>query len=366
VLIAALYPSSSFSFPVYLTSNGTTLVNSAFGSNVVLGPDAGGQVLASALLNATSGIALNSTLLNEPLVQGLLTTVSTLSVQLATLLPPSCNASGGAVLWNGASWACTCIPGWSGTSCGIPPAFGGRCLSTTHFWPLNMTFPATDIITNAQSAVLSGTVTYTNSSYVQAILFDGQTTGIVLPSVPISLASIPFSFSLWLLDLARTGAPIFSYGRNSFAAYGNMGSSNVVSFSYDGSIFGTCPSWSFNMLNDALYSSRFPNSGQWNHLVVTVGGTANNARVNVYLNGKTPFNAPSSSTYRGFSVSSYQNLAYCANNVDGLWTTPGQVAFGFSAYPYVGSFSGSITGFQTFNTELSAAAVANLTLGLPC
>ena len=111
VFIVALCPRSSFAFPVYLTSNGTTLVNSAFGSNVVLGPDAGGQVLASALLNATSGIALNSTLLNEPLVQGLL-------AQISTLTPPNCSPPGGAQLsYNNGVWTCLCNVGWSGSSC---------------------------------------------------------------------------------------------------------------------------------------------------------------------------------------------------------------------------------------------------------
>ena len=135
VFIVALCPRSSFAFPVYLTSNGTTLVNSAFGSNVVLGPDAGGQVLASALLNATNGIALNSTLLNEPLVQSLISSVSLLTAQLtaqqssiATLTsrlnnvtPPSCGPPGGDRLTfvNG-SWVCVCKEGFTANDCSIP------------------------------------------------------------------------------------------------------------------------------------------------------------------------------------------------------------------------------------------------------
>ena len=50
-----------------------------------------------------------------PLDQGLAT--------LPSLTPPACTVPGGDKLqYDGVSWMCVCLPGWSGVSCSIPPS----------------------------------------------------------------------------------------------------------------------------------------------------------------------------------------------------------------------------------------------------
>ena len=44
-LFLVYFAQPTFAFPVYVASNGTTVVNSAFGSDLVLSPDAGGACI---------------------------------------------------------------------------------------------------------------------------------------------------------------------------------------------------------------------------------------------------------------------------------------------------------------------------------
>ena len=83
LVAAALH--CALAFPVYVASNGTAVVTSAFGTDVVLAPDAGGAIRANAALNAAAGVLLNGTLLNEPLVVSLVASLASIGTQLATL-----------------------------------------------------------------------------------------------------------------------------------------------------------------------------------------------------------------------------------------------------------------------------------------
>ena len=171
---------ASTAFPVYVAPNGTTVLNSAFGSNLVLGPDAGGangcacmtfnhfqlerkhvrsRPCSAGQIVASTGILLNSTLLNDAVIQGLLSQVRQLQAQLA----PNCTSLGGSLQRNGVSWACVCNPGWSGSDCSIPPAFGATCSSTTNHWPLNSTIPTTDVVGGANAVTTGSPVAFSNS-----------------------------------------------------------------------------------------------------------------------------------------------------------------------------------------------------------
>jgi hypothetical protein len=102
VLLAAVCRSAS-AFPVYASANGTVLVASAFGGDVVFAPSAGGalekrsalycapyprrspaagSVVARGLLHATNGLQLNGTKLDETLLSGLAAVVAGLAEQL--------------------------------------------------------------------------------------------------------------------------------------------------------------------------------------------------------------------------------------------------------------------------------------------
>ena len=61
-------------FPTFSSSNGTAVVTSAFGGDVVLAPDATGTVVARSLLNAEGGIVFNTTRLDEAVLSSLLST----------------------------------------------------------------------------------------------------------------------------------------------------------------------------------------------------------------------------------------------------------------------------------------------------
>ena len=112
-------------YPLYISANGSVVLTSAFGGNLTLRPKDGGAVVASSLISAQGGVALNNTLLTEQLISGLLSTSATLAervVQLeqAIALPPACLPPGGAALqFNGTNWTCACNHGWVGTSCTV-------------------------------------------------------------------------------------------------------------------------------------------------------------------------------------------------------------------------------------------------------
>ena len=65
-------------YPLYVSANGTALLRSAYGGDLVLRPDTGGAIVASSVLQAQGGIALNNTLLAE-------STITTLQSQVAGL-----------------------------------------------------------------------------------------------------------------------------------------------------------------------------------------------------------------------------------------------------------------------------------------
>lgn len=73
-------------FPVFFTANGSAIVTSAQGANVVLQPDGAGAVVTRALLQANAGVQLNATVLNEAVLSGLLTLAQTQSATLAQLV----------------------------------------------------------------------------------------------------------------------------------------------------------------------------------------------------------------------------------------------------------------------------------------
>ena len=150
VLFLALAGRNACAYPLYVSANGTALLRSAYGGDVVLRPDAGGAVVASSVLLANGGIALNNTLLAESTITTLQAQVgslqasvaqldvgignlsdvfvSALATQQATIAsllaqqPPVCTSPGGdRLLYNGTVWECVCVAGWSGASCTVPP-----------------------------------------------------------------------------------------------------------------------------------------------------------------------------------------------------------------------------------------------------
>ena len=134
VLIAA-------AFPLYYSSNGTAMLSSAQGADVVLQPDAGGMIAATALFSAQAGIMLNGTLLNEAYLASIAADVSALSAmntsgvsalvaQYASLAPiqlsgpPECGPPGGDRLqYVNGSWVCVCASGWAGIDCSVAPLY---------------------------------------------------------------------------------------------------------------------------------------------------------------------------------------------------------------------------------------------------
>ena len=156
---------SASAFPLYYSSNGTAMLSSAQGADVVLQPDAGGMIAATALFSAQAGIMLNGTLLNEAYLAAIaadvgalaalnisalasnLTTlaaslsgvsdVSALVAQYASLAPvqlsgpPECGPPGGDRLqYVNGSWVCLCLLGWLRNRY-------GRCtvLGLQRIWP---------------------------------------------------------------------------------------------------------------------------------------------------------------------------------------------------------------------------------------
>jgi hypothetical protein len=96
----------SSAFPVYVASNGTTVVSAAFGSDLVLSADSGGKITTDLPIRSTAGVLLNNTLVTES--------------YLLALVPPSCTSPGGMLQYSNATgWVCACKSGWSGTSCSV-------------------------------------------------------------------------------------------------------------------------------------------------------------------------------------------------------------------------------------------------------
>ena len=73
-------------FPVFFTANGSAVVTSAHGADVVLQPDGAGSVVTRALLQATAGVQLNATTLNEAVLSNLLALAQAQSATLAQLV----------------------------------------------------------------------------------------------------------------------------------------------------------------------------------------------------------------------------------------------------------------------------------------
>jgi hypothetical protein len=132
-------------FPLFYGANGSALLTSVRGGDVVLQPDAGGAVVATSLVRvsgAGAGVMLNSTLLDEAFVAALLAVNAELSAQVAALqaslaaltpqatcwVPDALRADGGGWIsaaaqeFTPAGWRCVCWPGWSGADCSTPPA----------------------------------------------------------------------------------------------------------------------------------------------------------------------------------------------------------------------------------------------------
>jgi hypothetical protein len=137
----ALAGRGTCAYPLYVSANGTALLRSAYGGDVVLRPDAGGTVVASSVFLAQGGVALNNTLLEESTITTLQSQVASLQGSIVgqvtnlTLLsdkvaeyasvapvqlsgPPECGPPGGDRLQfvNG-NWICVCASSWFGTEC---------------------------------------------------------------------------------------------------------------------------------------------------------------------------------------------------------------------------------------------------------
>ena len=117
-------------FPLFYSVNGSALLTTAHGADVVLRPDAGGTVVAAAPLAATAGLLLNGTR-DEAYVARLMARVAALEAQTADLTqqpggaaaapsPPLCGPPGGRYLqWDGAHWRCVCDSFWFGEDCSL-------------------------------------------------------------------------------------------------------------------------------------------------------------------------------------------------------------------------------------------------------
>ena len=72
VLVAWLFlcaARSSAAFPVFFTANGSAVVTSAFGADVVLRPDGSGAVTVGGPLRAQAGLTIGATSLSEAALQ---------------------------------------------------------------------------------------------------------------------------------------------------------------------------------------------------------------------------------------------------------------------------------------------------------
>ena len=132
---------SASAFPLFYSANGTAMLTSTRGADVILQPDAGGMVAATALFSAQAGIMLNGTLLNEAYLAGIAADVSALAAmnvsdvsalvaQYASVAPvqlsgpPECGPPGGDRLqYVNGSWICVCVSGWAGSDCSVAPLY---------------------------------------------------------------------------------------------------------------------------------------------------------------------------------------------------------------------------------------------------
>ena len=118
--LCAARPSAAF--PVFFTANGSAVVTSAFGADVLLRPDGGGAVTVGGPLRAQAGLTIGATSLNEATLQTLLSSLA----QAPKLAPGAdatwCTTPTGlySVTVNGVP-VCVCLPGWSGPGCQVPP-----------------------------------------------------------------------------------------------------------------------------------------------------------------------------------------------------------------------------------------------------
>ena len=78
---------------------------------MTLRPDGGGAIVATSVIAAQGGVALNNTILAEPMVTTLLNIMTTIN-NIQNCLPPN----GQLVISNG-SLSCFCNNGWTGLSC---------------------------------------------------------------------------------------------------------------------------------------------------------------------------------------------------------------------------------------------------------
>lgn len=95
VLFAVALVCQARAYPLYYSANGSVLLSSAHGGDIILKPDAGGTIVAQhAVLSAEAGLLLNGTLLTEALLLSLLSQLANMQQSLAALQPPSCTAPG--------------------------------------------------------------------------------------------------------------------------------------------------------------------------------------------------------------------------------------------------------------------------------
>ena len=218
-------------YPLYVSANGTALLRSAYGGDLVLRPDTGGAIVASSVLQAQGGIALNNTLLAESTITtlqsqvaglqaaaGQLANLSDVVAQYASLAPvqltgpPECGPPGGDRLqYVNGSWTCVCVAGWySFDDAGNPSApctfsptgtqyYGTASQFSTYYDPPNG-------YNNQEASNANDNNTSCDNTLGVGIAVGGSLSG--------------HANNWWQLDLgtARTVSRVFLYGRR--ASYG--------------------------------------------------------------------------------------------------------------------------------------------------
>jgi hypothetical protein len=116
VLLAVLVR-GGHAFPLFFTANGSAMLTSAHGADILLQPDGAGSVITRALLQADGGVQLNATTLNEAVLSGLLSLAQAQSATLAQLVAI---AGAGA----GASGVPALQTTYKLTTCGMAGPFG--------------------------------------------------------------------------------------------------------------------------------------------------------------------------------------------------------------------------------------------------
>jgi hypothetical protein len=103
-------------FPVFFTANGSAVLTSAHGADIVLQPDGAGAVVTRGLLQADAGVQLNATTLNEAVLSGLLSLAQAQSATLAQLVAITAGS--------GASSSAGLQTTYALTACGMSSAYG--------------------------------------------------------------------------------------------------------------------------------------------------------------------------------------------------------------------------------------------------